>query len=142
MRVKLNYYIHLHIVSNLFLTSIYGWKFSPIIKDTGGGFFRKKEILDCYYMIQAILKYRDDVSLDLALGTPFLPFRPPVHIYRQNGTVNPLCDWFESEAACRDWYNGIMTIRKRMKIDLVPQLLTSIYEFTRVREFFKQQGNA
>lgn len=114
----------------------------PVIKDTDGGFFRKKEILDCYYMIQAILKYRDDVSLDLALGTPFLPFRPPVHIYRQDGTVSPLCDWFESEDTCRDWYNCITTIRKRMKIDLVPQLLTSIYEFTRVREFFKQQDNA
>lgn len=113
----------------------------PVVTDIGGGFFRKREIVHCYYMLQAILKYRDDVSLDLALGTPFLPFRAPVHAYRQNGQVSPLRDWFESEQACRDWYEGIQEIRRRMKIDLVPHLLTKMYEFTRIREFYKREGN-
>lgn len=113
----------------------------PVLTDIGGGFFRKREIVYCYYMLQAIIKYRDDVSLDLALGTPFLPFRAPVHAYRQNGQVSPLCDWFESTQECRDWYEGIKEIRNRMKIDLVPHLLTKMFEFTRIREFYKSEGN-
>lgn len=113
-----------------------------VVTDIGGGFFKKREIISCYYMLQAIMKYRDDVSLDLALGTPFLPFRPPVHIYRQDGAVSPLCDWFESDSTCAEWLNGIRKFRDRVKIDLVPQLLTQLYEFTRIREHYAACGNA
>lgn len=114
----------------------------PVINDTGGQFFRKPEIIACYYMLQAILKYPDDVSLDLALGTPFLPFVAPNSIYKSDGTNQVLRDWFEDEEECKDWLKGIGELRKRMKVDLVPQLLTYMYEFTRVREYYGKQGNS
>lgn len=114
----------------------------PVINDTSGQFFRKPEIIACYHMLQAILKYPDDVSLDLALGTPFLPFIAPNSIYRSDGTNQMLRDWFEDEEDCKDWLKGIAEIRKRMKVDLVPQLLTYMYEFTRVREYYAKQGNS
>ncbi|RNB92511.1 ATP-dependent helicase [Brevibacillus fluminis] len=113
----------------------------PVVTDTGGGFFRKPEIVACYHMLQAILKYPDDVSLDLALGTPFLPFNAPNSIYRNDGTNLVLRDWFEDEDDCKEWLKGIRNIRKRMKVDLVPQLLTNMYEFTRVREYYGKMGN-
>lgn len=114
----------------------------PVINDTGGQFFRKPEIIACYHMLQAILKYPDDVSLDLALGTPFLPFIAPNSIYRNDGTNQVLRDWFEDEEDCKDWLKGIAELRKRMKVDLVPQLLTYMYEFTRVREYYGKLGNS
>lgn len=114
----------------------------PVINDTGGRFFRKPEIIACYYMLQAILKYPDDVSLDLALGTPFLPFVAPNSIYKSDGTIQVLRDWFEDEEECNEWLKGIAELRKRMKVDLVPQLLTYMYEFTRVREYYGKQGNS
>ncbi|HZG70098.1 MAG TPA: UvrD-helicase domain-containing protein [Chondromyces sp.] len=113
----------------------------PVITDSGGSFFQKPEIVACYYMLQAILKYPDDVSLDLALGTPFLPFLAPSSIYRSDGTNLVLRDWFEDEEECEEWLTGIRNIRKRMKVDLVPQLLTYMFEFTRVREYYGKQGD-
>ncbi|WP_149847132.1 UvrD-helicase domain-containing protein [Paenibacillus sp. 37] len=114
----------------------------PVINDTGGSFFKKPEIIACYYMLQAILKYPDDVSLDLALGTPFLPFVAPNSIYKSDGTNQVLRDWFEEEEECKSWLLGIAELRKRIKVDLVPQLLTYMYEFTRVREYYGKQGNS
>ncbi|OME16632.1 ATP-dependent DNA helicase PcrA [Paenibacillus odorifer] len=114
----------------------------PLVTDISGGFFRKREIVNCYYMLQAIVKYRDDVSLDLALGTPFLPFRAPVHIYRQTDSDSPLCDWLEHTPECAEWLKGIRDFRRRIKIDLVPHLLTQMYEFTRIREYYALQNNA
>ncbi|SDE92066.1 Superfamily I DNA or RNA helicase [Fontibacillus panacisegetis] len=114
----------------------------PVVTDVSGGFFQRNEIINCYYMLQAMMKYRDDVSLDLALETPFLPFKAPVHIYRQTDSVTPLCDWFEGTPECLDWYKGIKEFRKRIKIELVPQLLIRLYEFTKIREYYKSRGNA
>lgn len=114
----------------------------PIIMETGGGFFKKPEIVSCYYMLQAILKYPDDVSLDLALGTPFLPFTAPSSIYKSDGTNQVLRDWFEEEEKCGAWLEGFKELRKRMKVDLVPKLLTYMYEFTRVREYYGNLGNS
>ncbi|MFK4343646.1 MULTISPECIES: UvrD-helicase domain-containing protein [unclassified Paenibacillus] len=113
----------------------------PIQTDFGGGFFRKPEIISCYYMLQAIIKYPDDVSLDLALGTPFLPFKASSSIYRSTGENLVLCDWFENEEDCQGWYEGIQKIRKQLKFDLVPKLLTDIYDFTKVREYYGKLGD-
>ncbi|MGY5484115.1 UvrD-helicase domain-containing protein [Paenibacillus sp. ALE2] len=113
----------------------------PIETDMGGSFFRKPEIIACYYMLQAILKYPDDVSLDLALGTPFLPFTASRSVYRSDGENLVLRDWFVEEEECAAWYEGMRNVRKRMKIDLVPKLLTDIYEFTKIREYYGSQDN-
>ena len=113
----------------------------PVITDVGGRFFCKPEILYCYYMLQAIIKYPDDVSLDLVLGTPFMPFRSPVALLNHDHSSDPLCDWLKCEPSVRHWFEGIMEIRKRIKIDLVPNLLTKIYEFTSVREYYANKGN-
>lgn len=108
----------------------------PIVIDTGGQFFHKPEIIGCYYMIQAILQYPNDVAIDLLLRTPFLPIQP--HDY--NLDTNR-CSWLFSDKRVRNWYLGMMNIRRRSKIDLFPKLLTDIYEFTRIREWYVKQGN-
>lgn len=113
----------------------------PVIRDEGGGFFRRPEIIACYYMLQAILRYPDDVALDLALNSPFLPFKHTVPLLKHDHSSNPLWDWFRGNEESRSWYEGMMEIRKRSKIDLVPQLLIRLFEFTAVREYYAAQGD-
>lgn len=113
----------------------------PYVIDLGGAFFQKPEIVACYYMLQAILKYPNDVALDLALGTPFLPLSPPLSPVRHDHTSHPLCDWLATNPRARRWYEGMMRIRRRAKIDLIPKLLKELYEFTAVREIYAQNGD-
>jgi ATP-dependent exoDNAse (exonuclease V) beta subunit len=114
----------------------------PYKIDTGGKFFSKPEIVGFFYMLQAILRYPNDVTLDLVLQTPFLPIHPLDYSLRSyEKDIDPLCDWLSSDERVSVWYKGMMGIRKRSKIDLVPQLIMNIHEFTRIREWYTVQEN-
>lgn len=109
----------------------------PFVIEAGGKFFQKPEIVGFYYMLQAILRYPNDVALDLLLQTPYLPIQPHDYTLRNyDQDSDPLCDWLASDERVRTWYNGMMEIRKRSKIDLVPQLLMNLLEFTKIREWY------
>lgn len=109
----------------------------PFVIETGGKFFAKPEIFGFYYMLQAILSYPNDVAVDLVLKTPYLPIQPPDYTLRlYDKDIDPLCDWLSSDPRAANWYNGMMEIRRRSKIDIVPQLLIDILKFTRIREWY------
>jgi ATP-dependent exoDNAse (exonuclease V) beta subunit len=109
--------------------------------DTEGGLFQKPEIVGFYYMLQAILKYPNDVSIALLQRTPYLPFACPITptIYSRN--VHTLCAWLASTPALERWYKGMMDVRRRAKLDLVPQLIAHIFEFTGIREIYAKEND-
>lgn len=112
----------------------------PYIIESGGKFFSKPEIIGFYYMLQAILRYPNDVAINLLLQTPYLPVRPPEYTLRSyEKGVDPLCDWLSSDTRVEKWYNGMMEIRRRSKMDLVPQLLMKILDFTKIREWYTKR---
>lgn len=112
------------------------------VMDTGGGFFRKHEIVGCYYMLQAILRYPDDVSLYLALKTDFITVKPPyLSAYKSSGNNYPLCGWLESDSRVRNWFDSMQDLRRRSKVELVPQMLIRLYEFTKIREIYAKKGD-
>ncbi|MGF6950212.1 ATP-dependent exoDNAse (exonuclease V) beta subunit [Neobacillus sp. B4I6] len=113
----------------------------PVVTDIGGGFFQKPEILYCYYMLNAILSYPNDTTIDLVMGTPFFPVKAPITIHRTDHSSTQLATWLKNEQSVKRWYDGMMEVRKSIKSDLVPQLLTKIYEFSGVREWYAQQGD-
>ncbi|MBN9653273.1 ATP-dependent helicase [Halobacillus sp. GSS1] len=113
----------------------------PVKIDTGGNFFQKSEIIHCYYMLNAILNYPNDTTLDLVMGTPFFPVRPPVTVHQTVEASNQLSTWLKNTSSVERWYNGMMEIRESIKSDLVPQLLTRLYEFTGVREYYAKKEN-
>ncbi|WP_129727946.1 UvrD-helicase domain-containing protein [Ectobacillus funiculus] len=113
----------------------------PVVTDVGGGFFQKPEILYCYYMLHAILSYPNDTTLSQIMGTPFFPIKAPITIHRTDFSSTQFSTWLKQEPSVERWYKGMMEVRQDIKVDLVPQLLTKIYEFTGVREWYAQQGD-
>ncbi|PEF41587.1 ATP-dependent DNA helicase PcrA [Bacillus sp. AFS094228] len=112
-----------------------------VVTDIGGRFFQKPEILNCYYMLHAILSFPNDMTIDQVTGTPFFPVTPPVTIHRIKHSGTQLSTWLKRDPSVKRWYEGMMEVRKNIKVDLVPQLLTKIFEFTGVREWYTQQGD-
>ncbi|AYB46266.1 UvrD-helicase domain-containing protein [Paenibacillus lautus] len=109
--------------------------------DNEKGFFQKPEIVGIYYLLQAIVKYPNDVTVALLQNSPYLPFTSPFVTHTKNPAIHPLWDWLRQDTKAKDWYAGMMEIRHRAKSELVPPLLVRILEFTKVREYYAGKGN-
>lgn len=122
-------------------SEIFNYSSIPYKIDTGGSFFKKPEIINCYYMLQAIIKYPNDLALDLVTGSPFLPRMSTLPLISYSSINNPMSDWLSDDPEAHDWYKGMMSIKKKAKYELVPKLLKELYDFTRVKEFYAEKGD-
>lgn len=109
--------------------------------DNEKGFFQKPEIVGMYYLIQAIVKYPNDVTIALLQNSPYLPFSSPFVTHAMNSASHPLWDWLRQDEQAKEWYEGIMEVRHRSKSEVVPPLLVRILEFTKVREYYASINN-
>ena len=114
----------------------------PIEINSSDDFFKRPEIKHCFHMLQAILRYPNDLSLYLVIGTPFLPIQSELPLIAYDHNVDYLSAWLSENPETKKWFKGMMEVRKKAKRELVPKLLTEIYEFTKVREWYAKRGNS
>ncbi len=85
-------------------------------------------------MLQTILRYPNDVALDLLLQTPYLPIRQ--HDYKLRSydqDSDPFCDWFASDEWVRNWYNAfpgeVLDLKCREFFGLSPEFMARVNRY-------------
>lgn len=113
--------------------------------DRGGSFYHKPEIVATYRMLQAIIHYPDDYILSQAFGTPYLSNVKAdnmenylISYGKESGS--PLTDWFK--ATYPKTFADLELLRKRVKVDPVPQFLEKLYRTFNIRSLYKDDEKA
>lgn len=112
-----------------------------IRRETGGQFYQRPEIVATYRMLRLVLRFPDDLTLSLALRTPYLRdidgSSEEAYLLQYGAKEgSPLTDWFETTEA----YQKILEIRNASRADTVPQLLVRLYDAFEIREYFDGIG--
>jgi DNA helicase-2/ATP-dependent DNA helicase PcrA len=116
---------------------------AQVLDDTGGLFYSRPEVVSTYRMLRVLLEPESDVALALALETPYLRHvdltEAETDLIEDAGSDGRLTARFQEDHG--EVAERLGELRKAMREDSVPHVMTQLYEVFEIREFFASIGH-
>jgi ATP-dependent exoDNAse (exonuclease V) beta subunit len=112
--------------------------------EAGGRFYESDAVIATYRVLHLIAAYPNDTALLLALETPYLrgiDAEEKVHWLLEHGAIDRLPLTGYVNTAHKEVFDRVNELRMAARIATVPQLLASLYEKFRIREYYRGRGD-